>query len=315
VTGLPGRDETCSYARPDELLGLPDLEEIERTVRRAIDERRDDLVEVVGSGEFSLALRWPVDEGEIVVKRVPPFLSSAAAEQYCAATRDYIAAIEAVGVPCVRTELLQLEREDEAAVVYHCQPLLDPQTLVSNILRAGRPDAEHPVVISVVTSVGKVVGPGMAFDGQASNWAWHDGRAWYLDFSTPLLLDGDGGLPYSSDGFDLEYPRFVRGLLAREAQKWLPRYTELEFVLHDLVALLHREGLDAWCEPFAVAIQREVGIPISLPRARKNFRQDARLYPVTHALRKLQRAWLQRTGRRYESLLTPRSSYGLDRRA
>jgi hypothetical protein len=246
---------------------------------------------------------------------VPPFRSAEAAAQYCAVTRDYVAAIEASGVACVTTELLQLERPDGSAVVYHCQPLLAPGQLVSNILRADTPAADHPVVTSVVAAVGRVVRPHLAFDGQVSNWGWHDGQAWYLDLSTPFLLDEHDGLQFPDDGFDLEYPWFIRPLLAREAHKWLPRYTELEFVLYDLVALLHREGLDAWCPPFAEAIKRQFDIDISLERARKNFTSDARFYPFTHALRKLQRSWLQRTGRRYESLLTPTSSYAADRRS
>jgi hypothetical protein len=309
-----GEDERPP-ASPEVLLGLPDPAEIEELARRAIDERRHDIVDIVGNGEFSLAMRWPVEGGDVVVKRVPPFRDAATAEQYCQVTRDYIGIIEAAGVACVRTELLQLERADGSTVVYHCQPLLSPDALVSNILRDHAPDADHPVVAGVIAAIGRVVAPRVAFDGQASNWGWHDGRVWYLDLSTPLLLDENDQLLFASDVFDLEYPWFIRPILAREAQKWLPRYAELEFVLHDLVALLHREGLDAWCAPFAAAIQRDLGIPISLDRARKNFQTDARFYPFAHALRKLQRAWLQHTGRRYESLLSPTSSYGVDRRS
>jgi hypothetical protein len=186
---------------------------------------------------------------------------------------------------------------------------------VSNVLRTETPSAEHPVVASVVAAIGRVVRPHLAFDGQASNWGWHDGRAWYLDLSTPLLLDEHDALQFPDDGFNLEYPWFIRPLLARETRTWLPHYTELEFVLYDLVALLHREGLEAWCPSFAEVIRRQFDIEISLEQARKNFASDAKLYPFTHALRKLQRFWLQRTGRRYESLLTPTSSYAADRRS
>ncbi|MGY1746510.1 DUF6206 family protein [Blastococcus sp. SYSU D00695] len=301
--------------RPDELIGLPALDEVEAVVRRAIDERRNDLVDVVGNGEFSLAMRWAVPGGQIVVKRIPPFFTVEGAEQYRRVTREYIAVIEASGVACLKTEVVQYERPEGGAVVYHCQPLLSPDQLVSNVLRSATPSADHPVVTAVVEAVGKVVRPHVAFDAQVSNWAWHEGQVWYLDLSTPFLLDESDDLQFPFDGFELEYPWFVRPVLARETKKWLPHYTELEFVLYDLVALLHREGLQAWCRPFAEVIARLHGIDIDLERAAKNFASDARFYPVTHALRKLQRFWLQRTGRRYESLLTPTSSYAADRRS
>jgi hypothetical protein len=301
--------------RPDQLIGLPDLHEVEAVVRRAIDERRSDLVDVIGNGEFSLAMRWPVPAGHVVLKRVPPFHTVAAADQYSEVTRRYVDTIEASGVACLKTELLQLHRPDGSAVVYHCQPLLAPGQLVSNVLRAATPSPDHPVVAAVVDAVRKVVRPGVALDAQVSNWAWHDGRVWCLDLSTPFLLDENDELQFSSDSFDLEYPWFIRPLLAREARKWLPHYAEVEFVLYDLVALLHREGLEAWCPAFAEVIKRDLHIDIDIDRARKNFATDAKFYPVTHALRKLQRFWLQRTGRRYESLLTRTSSYGADRRS
>jgi hypothetical protein len=308
-------EAAAGSARPDELIGLPDLDEVEAVVRRAIDERRSDLVDVIGNGEFSLAIRWPVTGGEVVVKRVPPFHTVAAADQYSEVTRRYIATIEASGVSCLKTELLQLPRHDGSAVVYHCQPLLAPGQLVSNVLHAATPSADHPAVAAVVEAIGKVVRPHVAFDGQVSNWAWHEGRVWYLDLSTPFLLDESDGLQFPFDGFELEYPWFIRPVLDHETRKWLPHYTELEFVLYDLVALLHREGLQAWCRPFAEVIARLHDIDIDLERAAKNFASDAKFYPVAHALRKLQRFWLQRTGRRYESLLTPTSSYAADRRS
>jgi hypothetical protein len=62
------------------------------------------------------------------------------------------------------------------------------------------------------------------------------------------------------------------------------------------------------------AIKRQFDIDISVEQARANFESDAGFYPVTHALRELQRFWVQRTGPSYESLLTSTSSYGADRR-
>lgn len=298
-------------ARPDRLPGVPDLGEIEHLVRRAIDERRTDLLTTVGFGEFSLAIRWSLDDGtDMVVKRVPPFSTAAAAERYCDLTRAYIDALEAVDVACVRTELEMFERPDGSVVVFHCQPLLAPEQLVSNILRAAGPDPDHPVVSAVVAATGRAVRPRVAFDPQCSNWAWTDERVWYLDLSTPMLLDDADDLQFEQDGLALEYPAIVRPILDREARKYLPMYADLDFVLTDLVSLLHREHLERWCQPFIEVIERQHGISVSAEQAEKNFRADLRIFPFLHALKKTQRFWLQHTGRKYESLLSTTSSYG-----
>jgi hypothetical protein len=304
-----GERPQVTPGQPDELAHLPDVSAVEALVRRAIDTRRVDLLDVVGHGEFSVAVRWPVDGGFVVVKRVPPFLTAAAAAEYRAITREYIDALEAVGVACVRTDLVQLDRDDGSSVVFHCQPLLAPEQLVSNILRADEPDPDHPVVAAVVDATVRATMPNLAFDGQCSNWGWVDGRVWHLDFSTPMLLDDDGRLRFDQDGFGREYPALVRRIFDREARKLVLSYTDPAFVLTDLVSLLHREHLEQWCEAFISVIRRDHGIEVSAAQAAKNHRIDRRVYPFMHALRKVQRSWLQRTGRRYESLLPTRSSY------
>mgnify|MGYP000680738311 CR=1 FL=1 len=287
-----------------------DLGAVERLVRRAIDERRTDDLDIVGYGEFSLAIRWSAPVGDdVVVKRVPPFRSSFDADEYVRVTEEYIAALHGTDVPCLPTELRQLGREDGAVVVFHIQPCLRPQELVSNILRAGSPDDAHPALVAVIAAIGRAVRPGVAFDGQCSNWGWLDGDLRYLDLSTPMLLGDDGDLQFAQDGFAREYPVIVRRLLDREARKFVPKYTELDFVLNDFVALLHRDRLSQWCDAAIEAIRRIHGIDISAETARSNFRSDARLYPFVHRLRLLQRFWLQRTGRQYESLLPATSSY------
>lgn len=301
---------TTSAGRPDVLDGVPDIAEIENVVRRAIDRRQPDLLELVGFGEFSLALRWTSNGTDFVVKRVPPFPDVESAAAYCELTRDYIKVIEASGIRCVETDLLRLDRADGSSVVYHCQPLLDASLLVSNILRETEPRDDHPAVEAVVAAVGDIVNEQVALDAQCANWYWHDRQVWYLDLSTPLLLDDSKMVRFEIAGFAREYPLFFRPVVKGELLRLVPHYTELGHVLHDLVANLHREDLVQWGHPFAQASYRRYGIDISLEKAAKMFRGDKRLFPWLQWLRRAQRFWIQNTGRRYDSMLPAVSSFG-----
>lgn len=297
-------------SRPDELNGLPDVAEIEAVVRRAIDRRRPELLELVGYGEFSLALRWTSNGVDYVVKRVPPFPTVESAAGYCEVTRDYIHTIEASGVDCVATELQQLDRPDGSAVVFHCQPLLDASLLVSNLLRETAPRDDHPAVKAVVTAIGDIVDDQVALDAQCSNWFWYDDKVWYLDLSTPLLLDDNKMVKFEIEGFAREYPMAFRPIVKSELLRLVPHYTDLAHVLHDLLANLHRERLVQWSHAFATAGGHQYGIELSLHKAARMFRSDARLFPWLQRLRRAQRFWIQATGRRYDSMLPAVSSYG-----
>lgn len=305
----PDTRHSPSAGRPDVLDGAPDVAEIEAVVRRAIDGGQPELLELVGFGEFSLALRWCSDGVDYVVKRVPPFPDAQSAADYCKVTRDYIAAIEASGIACVATTLLQLDRRDGSSVVYHCQPLLDANLIVSNVLRRTEP-RDHPAVEAVVAATGDIVNEHMALDAQCSNWYWQDDRVWYLDLSTPLLLDDSKMVRFEIEGFAREYPMLFRPIVKRELLQLVPRFTDISHVLHDLVANLHREELAHWGEIFAGAGRRHYDIDVSLERAEEMYRADERLFPWLQWLRRAQRFWIQRTGRRYDSMLPAMSSFG-----
>ncbi len=55
---------------------LPDateLGELEAVVIDALRSRDDSTLNVLGYGEVSIALGWPIDEPKFVCKRTPPF--------------------------------------------------------------------------------------------------------------------------------------------------------------------------------------------------------------------------------------------------
>ncbi len=293
---------------PETRPGPPDLEVVEREIRQAIDGRQPDRVELVGQGEFSLAIRWS-DGEDRVVKRVPPFRSEATADQYCAIVTEYLRRLAERGVRCVATDTLVHRRRDGTAVVYLSQPLLDPRRLASQILRTDEPDPEHPVVGGVIDAVVGALGHPVGIDPQLANWYWHDDEPWHLDFSTPIVLDEVDSIRFDPWGFAREYPAALRPLVRRELLRLAPEYVKPDYVLRDLTANLFREGLDAWAPAVVEAIGRRASIDIAVDDARTAYERDARLFPLLQRLRRLQRAWIQRTERRYDSLLPTTSNY------
>jgi hypothetical protein len=296
--------------RPDSEIDAPDVAAIESVIRRAIDERRPDLIPAIGNGEFSIAMRWDAGQAPCVVKRVPPFLTRTAANQYVDLVKEHLDDLRAVGVKCVTTNLHVLDRSDGSAVVFHAQPLLDMERLADSILQKSDPSDDHPILTTIVDTIVRVVGGGMPLDAQFANWYWYDNEAWQLDFSTPLMLTDRGDLRFDPKGFEREYPAITRGLVYRELMKIAPRYTEVDFVLTDTIVQLYRQGLDAWDVPFVNAAQRRHGLTLSRAVARQRYEADAKFYPTLLRLKRFQRAWIQGTRRRYDTLLPAVTSFG-----
>ena len=300
-------------SRPDVTLTSPDLDAVETAIRSAVDDRRPDRLDLIGNGEFSIAVRWQADGTNWVVKRVPPFRSRATADAYIDLTREYIDALRSHGVRCVTTDLLTLDRPDGRSVVYHVQPLLDVDQLADHRLKAAGPDDHDPtaeaVVDAVIDAIVRVVGDGVAFDAQFANWYWYEGEVWQLDFSTPLLLDDAGKIRFDPWGFLQEYPMVVRPLVYRELMKLAPHYLDTVYVLTDLMAQLHRQDMSPWCDVVARIAADRHGIEVSPALAAERCREEAEFFPRLLRLKRFQRAWRQRTGRRYDSLLPAASTY------
>lgn len=299
---------------PDVILAPPDLDAVEAAIRSAVDRRRPDELHLIGNGEFSIAVRWHRGGEDWVVKRVPPFRSGAAADGYMTLTREYLVALRARGVRCVATDLQALARPDGRTVVYHVQPLLDVENLADRVLARAEPDPEHPLAVAVVdTVVAALHGgheSGVALDAQFANWYRHDGEPWQLDFSTPLLLDQAGRIRFDPWGFLQEYPLPLRPIVYRELTRLAPRYLDTGYVLTDLLVGLLRQDLGPWCEAVVRIARDRHGIEVSPAVAAVNYREEAQLFPRLLRLKRLQRAWIQRTGRRYDSLLPATSTFG-----
>lgn len=296
--------------RPDGSLPVPDLEAIEAIVRRAIDQRRPDLLTVVGNGELTIAMRWAHDDLDLVVKRMPPFPTPVAADDYIALVQRHIDDLARHGIRCVTTDLHALPRPDGSVVVYHCQPLLTAAMLADQVLARDDVSPEHPIVTAVVDAVVRTVRGGVPVDAQFANWYWFADEVWQLDLSTPLYVDDRGDICFDSTGFQREYPAVLRRIVYKELMKVAPNYSDVEWVLTDTMTQLHRQGLERWCGAVTEAAATRHGITLDPALGQERYEADAKFFPTLLKMKRVQRAWMQRTGRRYDTLLPTTTSFG-----
>ena len=295
----------------DTALPSIDLHEVEAAVRAAIDRGSNESLRLLGHGEISLVLAWPTAMPHAALKRVPPFRTVAAAQQYIAVCEEFFARLTAAGVPFLPTALHLHERADSRAVVFHQQPIADAAQLGTNILRAGEPAEGHPLLDAIVDATVKVCTPTLGFDVQVANWLWDGTTATQIDFTSPFALTADRKeMRYDSHVFLQEYPVALRPYLKRELTSLVHRFTTPEGALGDLVGNLFKEGLDQWVDPAIAAINSRAGLSLDRATARKMYDDDRKLLPLVFKLKKAQRWWLTHTGRHYESLLPAHTTYG-----
>ena len=290
---------------------VPDLGAVESTVAAAISSRSTDGVRLLGFGEISIVLGWPADRPEHALKRVPPFRDATAAAQYVDVCERWFAVLHGAGVPVLPTTLHTTTRADGSVVVYHRQPVADTAQLGVNVLRDAEPDPDHPLLATIIGHAQAVVEPGrVGFDVQAANWLWDGREARQLDFSSPFLLNDSGDdLLFDTSGFLREYPAVLRPVLKKELLKLILRFTTAEGAVGDMVGNLLKEGLEPWVDP-TIEAARRFGVRLDRAAVTKMYDDDRKLLALTLRLKKAQRFWLSHTGRRYDSMLPERTTYG-----
>ncbi|MEM9564960.1 MAG: DUF6206 family protein [Actinomycetota bacterium] len=277
-------------------IGEADLVHLEAAVVDALAARDDSSLNVLGYGEVSVALGWPIDDPQVVCKRTPPFTR----EQFAAyrdLVHEYVDRLGASGLAVAETTVLALPRGDRV-VAYLVQPKLDGASLGHRILAGAEPDPEHPLVVAVVEALG-VVTPTLSIDAQFPNFAWDGSTLTLVDVGTPFLWDGDGGLRFDMRPFARMIPAPTRGLAVRELTKLVERWNDPRRVGLDVVANLYREGLDEWVEPTVEALNRGLGPgePVTAEEGRAFYEEDARIWPLLKRLQAAER-WWQTTVRR-----------------
>jgi hypothetical protein len=267
-----------------------DLAALESLVADGLARQDSSGLNVLGFGEISVALGWPIDEPTHVCKRTPPFTPAQFA-QYESLVNSYIARLRDHGLAVVDTTVMRVDRGDRV-VGYLVQPLLDTNTLGNKVLAAAEPDPDHPFLAAVINAL-DVVGPQLSIDAQVTNFAWDGTTLTLIDVGTPFVWDGDGNLAFDMGPFLKMIPAVVRPLVKRDMTRIINRWQEPRRVAVDIVANLYREGLTDWVEPALRAFNRDAhrNHPISRAEALAIFDDDAKTFPRLKKLQAAERTW------------------------
>lgn len=283
-----------------------DLEQLEDQVQRALAERDTSNLEVIGFGEFSVALGL----GDRVAKRAPSFTRAEFAH-YRAIVTDYIDHLAQSGVPTTPTTLEAVPKDNGEVVGYLVQPRHAKESVGGSLLRSTTPDAEHPLIVQIGEHIARGFAPNVGIDAQVTNWSLIDGRAELFDFGTPIWL-GDDDMP------KLDMAPFLRAMPA--PTRWpirlamtdlMKRFIDPRAVLIDAVGGLLREELDEWVDPAISTWSRQLGSPISVAEAQANLKEDLRVLPLLTVAQRIQRAWVGLRRGHYDFFV--QTTYGGDR--
>lgn len=282
-------------------LTIDELAELERLVGAALDARDPSTLAVLGYGEISVSLGWPVAEPRLVCKRTPPFTPGEFAA-YGELVIDYVDRLRAAGQSVVETELRHLELDDGRIAAYLVQPLLPSGTLGHNVLRGAEPDPEHPFLVALAGAL-DLVRPTLSIDAQVTNFAWDGSALTLVDVGTPFVWDDQGRFLLDMGPFTRMLPALVRRLVVREMTALVERWRDGRGVAADLVANLYREGLVDWVAPALVALNGHLdpAEPITAGEARAFYEDDAKTFPRLKRLQAVERWWRTTVRRqRYE---------------
>jgi hypothetical protein len=276
---------------------IADLEALEGAVAAGLAGGDVSGLNVVGFGEISVALGWPIDDPRFVCKRTPPFTPNQFAAYHQLVT-DYVERLQARGLAVADTTVMSLDRGDRV-IAYLVQPMLPSSTLGHNVLAGSRPDADHPFLVALADTL-DLVGPTLSLDAQGANFSWDGPGLALLDGGTPFRWDDDGALLFDMEPFLRMIPAPTRPLVRREMMQLLTRWRDPRLVALDVVANLYREGLADWVDPAVIALNHRLvpGQPIDAGEARALYDDDVKTWPRLKRLQAVERWWQSRIRRR-----------------
>jgi Family of unknown function (DUF6206) len=283
------------------------LRELDDLVERALADRDEDRLPVLGFGEISLVLAWPAQGPRFACKRLPVFPTRERFAAYRATLEDYVDALRDAGVDVIQTEMRGVPRPDGTVVGYVVQPMLPAEALAPEILRDTGAGSGHPLVTEVVATAARAVSPQVGLDAQLANWMIDGEALRYIDVSTPMIWGDNGRSRLDIEHLGRAYPAVLRTPLRRFlAPRILDGYRDLRKVYLDLTGNLLKERLERWLPAFLEQLNRYLDQPLSEREVRRYYRTDARLWAALLRVRRLDRAWHRQLRRPYPFLLPGR---------
>ncbi len=273
------------------------LQLLESQVSYALETRDMSALKVIGFGEVSIALGWPVDSPQFVCKRTPP-ATQTQINNYAALIDTYIAGLAAIDIKCVDTTTLAVDSND-VLLGYIVQPFQPAELLADNVMRATEPSPDHPLLQELCGVLNKIT-PRLSVDCQFSNWTWDGTKLQLLDIGSPFLWDEEGNLDLEIAPFMAMFPWPIRSVVHKEMQTIAARWKEPRAVAVDVAASLYRIELENWMDAVLEAFNSKVvpDNPITATEARAIYDEDLKTWPRLKQMQRVQRAWQTKVRRK-----------------
>jgi hypothetical protein len=309
------------------------LKQFEKGLDPRFPEKSQIPAKVLGYGEISTVLELGAgSERELAYKRLPMFRTEEEARNYQALYKEYIEVLQdRIGLRIVPSDTIRFIDEDKGRViVYIVQEKLPPEAIGHQAIHRLSLDDVRKLVLAVLRETRKVFDFNrghrgeleVGFDGQISNWAiigfdpetpklGEEVELIYFDTSTPLVQK-KGVEQLNPELFLRSAPSFlvwiIRLLFLEDV---MTRYYDLRQVIVDLIANFYKEQrpdlipalVDTVNEFFSAEIQEGEFEPLTVKEIRAYYREDAWIWRIYLAFRKIDRSLHGLLGKDYPYIL------------
>jgi len=309
------------------------LKQFEKGLDPRFPERSAIPARVLGYGEISTVLELGTgSERDLAYKRLPMFRTEEEARNYQALYQEYVEVLgDGVGLRLVPSETVRfMDEERDRVVVYIVQQKQPAEAIGHNAIHRLSPDDVRKLVLAVLRETKKVFDFNrqhsgqleVGFDGQISNWAiigfdpeipalGEEIELVYFDTSTPLMQK-NGVEQLNPELFLRSAPSFlvwiIRLLFLEDV---MTRYYDFRQVLVDLIANFYKEQRPELIPDlvntingfFSAEIGEDEFEPITVKEVQAYYREDAWIWRIYLAFRKLDRSLHRLLGRDYPYVL------------
>lgn len=308
------------------------LEEFERNLDPENLKNAPFPANVLGFGEISTVLEIDLGEGEdIAFKRMPLFHSIDEVERYLDLYKTYLDQLETLGISTVPSDILTITPENKNYLaIYILQEKLPVKSIGHKAIQHLPEDEIHRLVRAILKELDKVFqfnqgsteNLSLGIDGQISNWSINkfddenhhleeEIQLVYIDTSTPLMTK-DGEEQLDPELFLRSAPSFLVWVLRLFfLEDVLTRYYDFRNVCIDLIANFYKEqhaelvpGLvEVVNDYFSPRIEEGVFDPLTVKEIKAYYREDAMIWRLYLAFRKIDRALHRLLGKEYPYIL------------
>ena len=261
-------------------------------IDKAVAARDASDLHVLGFGEVSVALGWPSDAPDYVLKRVLVYESRDRCEAHLGQIQDFVDTVKAGGADILTTTMHVVDRPDGRASGYIAQPLVPNELLADQILANNEPRADHPVVLAHREMAVRDCTPTYAVDLQISNFVYDGDRYANIDITSPVTFDAAGNFTGPiPDEMVAMVPAFMRSTFRKEYAKTASGFRDPRGALHSSIVFLHRAEQGRWAQAFAECFNEVLDEPLDIDAAQADYDRFAKVIPMVKKTSLAQRWW------------------------